>query len=290
MLKTKISNYLSLVTFSHTIFAMPFAIIGYFLASSQTGQKFSWYLLLLVVLCMIFARNSAMAFNRFADRHFDSLNPRTALREIPLGIIKPGSAMIFTMINSTLFIATTWFINTITFRLSPVALLIILGYSFTKRFTVFCHFVLGLGLSLAPIGAYLAVTGKFNWLPLMFSGIVLFWVSGFDIVYALQDDDFDKSYSLKSLPALLGRKRAILLSTLLHTFSAILVIFAGIAIKSGVYYWIGAIIFILLLIYQHLLIKPDKLNRINLAFATLNGIASVIFATFVVIDLIVIYP
>ena len=266
---------------------MPFAIIGYFLASSQTGQKFSWYLLLLVVLCMVFARNSAMAFNRFADRHFDSLNPRTALREIPLGIIKPGSAMIFTMINSTLFIATTGFINTITFRLSPVALIIILGYSFTKRFTVFCHFVLGLGLSLAPIGAYLAVTGKFNWLPLMFSGIVLFWVTGFDIVYALQDDDFDKSYSLKSLPALLGRKRAILLSTLLHTFSAILVIFAGIAIKSGEYYWIGAIIFILLLIYQHLLIKPDKLNRINLAFATLNGIASVIFATFVLIDLIV---
>jgi 4-hydroxybenzoate polyprenyltransferase len=288
MIKTKISNYLSLVTFSHTIFAMPFAIIGYFLAVSQMKQSISWYLLLMVVLCMIFARNAAMAFNRFADRHFDSLNPRTALREIPLGIIKPGSAMIFTMINSALFIATTWFINTITFRLSPVALLIILGYSLTKRFTVFCHFVLGLGLSLAPIGAYLAVTGSFNWLPLIFSGIVLFWVSGFDIVYALQDDDFDKNYSLKSLPALLGRKRAILLSSVLHVFSALLVVLAGITSKSGTYYWVGSTIFISLLIYQHLLIRPDKLNRINLAFATLNGIASVIFATFVVIDLMVI--
>lgn len=287
MFRTKISTYLSLVTFSHTIFAMPFAIIGYFLAVNQTGYKFSWQLLFLVILCMVFARNAAMAFNRFADRHFDSLNPRTALREIPAGIIKPGSAMIFTMINSVLFIATTWFINTITFRLSPLALLIILGYSFTKRFTVFCHFVLGLGLSLAPIGAYLAVTGSFHWIPLLFSGIVLFWVSGFDIIYALQDDDFDKNYSLKSLPAVLGRKHAILLSSILHTISASIVLVAGYTEKAGVFYWIGTSIFIALLIYQHLLIKPDKLNRINLAFATLNGIASIIFATFVVVDLMV---
>ncbi len=287
MFRTKISTYLSLVTFSHTIFAMPFAIIGYFLAVNQTGYKFSWQLLFLVILCMVFARNAAMAFNRFADRHFDSLNPRTALREIPAGIIKPGSAMIFTMINSVLFIATTWFINTITFRLSPLALLIILGYSFTKRFTVFCHFVLGLGLSLAPIGAYLAVTGSFHWIPLLFSGIVLFWVSGFDIIYALQDDDFDKNYSLKSLPAVLGRKHAILLSSILHTISASIVLVAGYTEKAGLFYWIGTSIFIALLIYQHLLIKPDKLNRINLAFATLNGIASIIFATFVVVDLMV---
>lgn len=287
MFRTKISNYLSLVTFSHTIFAMPFAIIGYFLAVNKTGHKFSWHLLLLVLLCMVFARNAAMAFNRFADRHFDSLNPRTAFREIPAGIIKPGSAMIFTMINSILFITTTWFINTITFRLSPVALLIILGYSLTKRFTIFCHFVLGLGLSLAPIGAYLAVTGYFHWLPLLFSCTVLFWVSGFDIIYALQDDDFDKNYSLKSLPALLGRKQAILLSSLLHTISALIVLVAGYVAKTGFYYWIGTSIFIILLIYQHLLIRPDKLNRINLAFATLNGIASVIFATFVVIDLMI---
>jgi 4-hydroxybenzoate polyprenyltransferase len=287
MLKTKISNYLSLVTFSHTIFAMPFAIIGYFLAVDHTGQKFSWHLLLLVVLCMVFARNAAMAFNRFADRHLDSLNPRTALREIPLGIIKPGSAMIFTMTNSVLFILTTWFINTITFRLSPLALLIILGYSLTKRFTVFCHFVLGLGLSLAPIGAYLAVTGRFNWLPLLFSCIVLFWVSGFDIIYALQDDVFDKNHSLKSLPALLGRKHAIILSSVLHTFAALIVVSSGFLTKAGIYYWIGSFTFIGLLIYQHFLIKPDKLNRINLAFATLNGVASIIFATFVVIDLFV---
>jgi 4-hydroxybenzoate polyprenyltransferase len=287
MLRAKISNYFSLVTFSHTIFAMPFAIIGYFLAIDQVDGKIPWRLLVLVILCMVFARNAAMAFNRFADRHIDSLNPRTAFREIPLGIIKPGSAMIFTMINSLLFIITTWFINTITFRLSPVALFIILGYSLTKRFTVLCHFVLGLGLSLAPIGAFLSVTGYFHWLPLLYSAIVLFWVSGFDIVYALQDDDFDKNHSLKSLPALLGRKKAIILSVLLHTCSAILVVYAGILKKYGEFYWIGSCIFIGLLVYQHLLIKPDKINRINLAFATLNGIASVIFAAFFIIDLLV---
>jgi 4-hydroxybenzoate polyprenyltransferase len=285
MLKTKISNYLSLVTFSHTIFAMPFAIIGYFLAYNEQ-LNFSWKILFLVILCMVFARNAAMAFNRFADRHFDKLNPRTALREIPAGIIKPGSAMIFTLVNSALFVITTWFINKLTFFLSPIALFVILGYSFTKRYTALCHFILGLGLSLAPIGAFLAMTGRFEWLPLLFSGVVLFWVSGFDIIYALQDDAFDKGNSLKSVPALLGRKNAILLSSFLHTLSAALVITAGYFGGFGLFFWIGTALFIGLLIYQHLLVHPDNLKNINLAFATMNGIASVIFAFFVVLDIL----
>jgi 4-hydroxybenzoate polyprenyltransferase len=281
-----ISKYLSLVKFSHTLFAMPFAFIGYFLAVKYGGGEFSWRLLGLVILCMVFARNTAMAFNRYADRHIDSMNPRTALREIPAGIIRAESAMIFTLINAFLFIATTWFINPLTFYLSPVALFVITGYSMTKRFTALCHFILGLGLSLAPIGAYLAVTGKFDWLPLIFSFIVLFWVSGFDIIYALQDDKFDISQSLKSIPAMIGRKNAIIVSILLHTLVTFLVILAGILASVGIFYIIGAAIFITLLFYQHLIVKPTDISRVNLAFATTNGIASVTFAIFVVLDIL----
>lgn len=287
MIQNKISNYFSLVTFSHTLFAMPFAIIGFFLAVHFSDSQFSWRLLILIILCMVFARNAAMAFNRITDRNFDSLNPRTSSREIPAGIIKPGSAIIFTLVNSALFIITTLFINWITFFLSPLALVIILGYSLMKRYTFLCHFVLGLGLSLAPIGAYLAVTGLFNWLPLLYSVVVLLWVSGFDIIYALQDDDFDKIHSLKSIPVAFGRKHAIIISSALHALCAILVILSGFFMNAGIFYWIGSIIFISLLVYQHLIIRPNDLSRVNLAFATLNGVASLIFASFVITDLFI---
>jgi 4-hydroxybenzoate polyprenyltransferase len=285
MLRIKLSDYFSLVTFSHTVFAMPFAFIGYFLAVHYAHVEFSWHLLIMVILCMVFARNAAMAFNRFADRDVDTINPRTANREIPVGTISPYAALLFTILNSLLFIITTWFINKLTFFLSPVALVIILGYSLTKRFTVLCHFVLGLGLSLAPIGAYLAMTGKFSWIPIIFSFILLLWVSGFDIIYALQDDEFDKKNSLKSLPAYLGRTKALRFSSLLHILCAILVIASVFLLHVGVFYCTGVLFFIGLLFYQHLLVKPNDLSRINFAFATLNGIASIIFAIFVIIDL-----
>lgn len=283
----KINHYLSLVKFSHTLFAMPFAIIGYFMAVKAGYSGISLKLLVLVVLCMVFARNAAMAFNRYADRHLDKLNPRTALREIPAGIIKAESAFIFTIINSILFIATTWFINQLTFFLAPVALMVILGYSLSKRFTILCHFILGVGLSLAPIGAYLAVSGKFDLLPLLLSFVVLLWVSGFDIIYALQDENFDKETSLHSIPAYLGKKKALLLSSVLHFFAAFLVVIIGYMGAFNYYYWIGAVIFILLLIYQHSIVKPNDISRVNLAFGTTNGVASVIFATFAVISIIV---
>ena len=282
----KILNYLSLVKFSHTLFAMPFAFIGYFLAVHAGLGNFSWKLLGLVVLCMVFARNAAMAFNRYADRHIDLLNPRTALREIPAGIIRAESALIFTIVNCLLFWITTWFINKLTFYLAPIALLVILNYSLMKRFTALCHFVLGVGLSLAPIGAYLAVTGKFNMLPLLFSFIVFLWVSGFDIIYALQDDEFDKSQQLKSIPALMGRNNALILSTILHIICAVLVIFSGYLAGLGLFYWIGSTIFISLLLYQHLIVKPNDLSRVTLAFGTTNGVASVFFSVFVVIELL----
>ncbi len=284
--RKKIKHYLSLVKFSHTIFAMPFALIGYFLALQQTDSEFEWKLFLFVILCMIFARNAAMAFNRFIDREIDIKNPRTAIREIPAGIIKAKSALLFVIINSILFIATTYFINQLTFRLSPIALLIILGYSITKKFTALCHLILGLGLSLAPIGAYLAVTGEFSLLPVLYSLVVLFWVSGFDIIYALQDLDFDKEEELKSLPVFFGKRGALLASTLLHILTATITFYAGYLGQFGILYWIGSSIFIGLLFYQHTLVKPNDLSKVNLAFFTTNGIASVIFAIFTITELI----
>jgi 4-hydroxybenzoate polyprenyltransferase len=281
------SNYLSLIKFSHTIFALPFAIIGYFLAITSTNATFDIRVFALVILCMIFARSAAMAFNRFIDRKIDEQNARTAVREIPAGIVKPSTALLFVIINCALFVITAFFINRLCFYLSPVALAVVLGYSLTKRFTALCHLILGVGLSLAPIGAYLAVTGEFAWLPLFFSFAVLFWVSGFDIIYALQDEEFDRSKNLRSMPVFLGKKGALTLSVFLHLMSALFVIYAGVYASFNFWYWIGVCFFSGLLIYQHTLVKPHDLSKVNLAFFTTNGIASVVFAVFVLLDLYV---
>jgi 4-hydroxybenzoate polyprenyltransferase len=280
----KIKQYLELIKFSHTIFALPFAVIGFLLAVKQ-AHTFSAGVFLCMVLCMVFARSAAMAFNRFIDRKFDALNPRTKNREIPAGVISSAAALTFTIISAIAFVTTTWFINPICFYLSPVALLVVLGYSYTKRFTALCHIVLGIGLSLAPIGAYLAVTGKFNLLPLLFSFTVLTWVSGFDIIYALPDAEFDKTQKLHSIPAQLGLKGALKLSEVLHFITMTLLIAAGLFGHFGILYWIGTGVFVFLLVYQHRLVKPDDLSKVNLAFGTTNGIASLVFACFTVSDM-----
>ena len=278
-------NYLSLIKFSHTIFALPFALIGYFLAIEFSTNSFDPILLGKVVLCMIFARSAAMAFNRYIDRDIDKLNERTAsVREIPSGKIKPKSALIFTISSALLFIATTYFINAICFYLSPVAIAVILGYSLTKRFTALCHLVLGVGLSLAPIGAYLAVTGTFAWLPLYISFAVLFWVAGFDMIYSLQDEEFDKKMSLHSIPAKIGKKATLGLSIVFHLITAVYLILATLKAEANGYFWIGTILFLFLLIYQHFLVKPNDLSKVNLAFFTTNGIASLIFSIFVILS------
>ncbi|HQH18111.1 MAG TPA: UbiA-like polyprenyltransferase [Bacteroidales bacterium] len=282
-----ILTYFSLVKFAHTVFALPFALLGFFLGVSDSGEQIKIKLFILVLLCMVFARNAAMGFNRYIDRKYDQENNRTAKREIPAGIIKPFSAFVFIVINILGFIGTTYFINTICFFLSPIALLVILGYSYTKRFTFLCHFILGLGLSLAPIGAYLAVTGYFALYPVLFSLVVLFWVSGFDIFYALQDTSFDKSKNLHSVPVKMGIINALILSAILHLISSFLIIYIGIILNFGILYWIGAIVFIILLIYEHLIVKPSDLSRVNQAFATLNGFASIIFCVFVIAELFV---
>jgi 4-hydroxybenzoate polyprenyltransferase len=282
---SSVKNYVSLVKFSHTVFAMPFALTGYALAVSEPENNFSLKLLFLVILCMIFARNAAMGFNRLADKKYDALNPRTRNREIPAGIISVKAAAVFVAINALLFITTTSFINRLTLFLSPVALLIILGYSLTKRITFLCHFILGLGLSLAPAGAYISITGKFSLLPLVYSFIVLTWVSGFDIIYALQDDEFDKSNRLHSVPSAAGLGNAIAISILVHIITFILVILAGLIGKGGCLYWAGASLFSAFLLYQHLIIKPTDISRVTLAFGTTNGLASILFAVFVMLDL-----
>jgi 4-hydroxybenzoate polyprenyltransferase len=234
---------------------------------------------------MVFARSAAMAFNRYLDRQFDAKNPRTAIREIPAGIISANSALWFTILMSALFMTAAWFINPLCFFLSPVALSVILGYSYTKRFTPLCHLVLGLGLSLAPIGAYLAVTGNFAVLPVLFSCTVLFWVSGFDIIYALQDEEFDRENGLHSIPVLLGKPKALRVSELLHVLAAVFVVIAGILAGSGWWYWAGAVVFLAMLVYQHSIVSATDLSRVNIAFMTANGVASVVFAAFVIFDL-----
>jgi 4-hydroxybenzoate polyprenyltransferase len=281
-------KYFSLVTFSHTIFAMPFAFIGFFLAVTTTNHPFEWLKLVFMVLCMVFARNSAMAFNRYLDRDIDAKNPRTKVRDIPAGRLTANAALTFTLINCVLFVATTWFINSLCFYLAPVALLVVLGYSATKRFTALCHMVLGLGLSLAPIGAYLVVTGAFAMLPIFFSLSVLCWVSGFDIIYALQDEDFDRAENLHSIPAWLGKVNALRLSTFLHVLSAIFIALPVFYTNVvGWPYYIGIVFFCCMLTYQHLLVKPNDLSRVNFAFMTTNGIASVVFAVLFLIDRLV---
>ncbi len=284
-----IKNYFSLVKFSHTIFAMPFALIGFFIAvpmeqnaMRSLGEVTILWKLVLVIICMITARSAAMAFNRYLDRHFDKQNPRTAIREIPAGILSAESALRFVVINCMVFVLATYFINPICFYLSPVALFVILFYSYTKRFTPLCHLVLGLGLSLAPIGAYLAVTGSFALLPILFSLTVIFWVSGFDIIYALQDVDFDRSQELYSIPTVLGRAKGLRISELLHLLSAICIITAGYMGAFHWIYWVGVLIFSGMLVFQHRLVKPDDLSRVNLAFMTANGIASVVFGIIVI--------
>jgi 4-hydroxybenzoate polyprenyltransferase len=278
-------EYLSLIKFSHTVFAMPFALIGFFLAAKS--YEFEWITLFYVVFCMVFARSAAMAFNRYIDRDIDTANKRTAeIREIPKGVITAQNALIFVIINSLLFIATTYLINMLCFALSPIALIIILGYSYTKRFTALCHLILGLGLALAPIGAYLAVSSKFDVIPILFSVAVLFWVSGFDVIYSLQDEQFDKSQKLHSIPVLMGTKNALQLSNFLHLMSVIVLTIAGNLGQFGKWYWIGFVIFSALLIYQHTLVKNNDLSKVDLAFFTTNGIASVIFGAFVIFELL----
>ena len=278
-------KYLSLVLFAHSVFALPFAFIGFFLALHTTEYAFSWKLLVLMLVCMVTARNAAMAFNRYLDRDIDAINPRTAMRDIPAGKISASNALVFTIVNSLIFIGATYFINSLCFMLSPVALFVVLFYSYTKRITPLCHLVLGAGLGLAPIGAYMVITGQFATVPVLYGFAVLTWVSGFDIIYALQDEAFDRENQLNSIPVWLGTKGAMRVSECLHVLSFIFILIPAFLMPVGWIYYLGVVFYAALLIYQHTLFSSTDLSRVNRDFMTTNGYASVLFALFYLLDI-----
>ena len=282
-----ISKYLRLVKFSHTIFAMPFALMSFTYALWSTEAEFSWWLLVQVVLCMVFARNVAMGFNRWADRDIDAENPRTADREIPSGAISPRKALAFVIINALLFIVTASTINLLTAILSPVALAVVMFYSYCKRFTSLAHLVLGLSLGIAPAGAYIAVTGTLTFAPCLLSLLVLTWCGGFDIIYALQDAEFDRARGLHSIPSRFSTATSLYISIALHCVSvAALIAFAMYLPQSWVL-WCGVALFSAILVAEHIVVTPKKQRSIGIAFGTLNGLASLTLAVFAIADILI---
>ncbi len=285
-----IQKYARLVKFSHTIFAMPFAMLAftYALWSAPTASERGWWIRLLVqvVLCMVFARNVAMGFNRWADRDIDARNPRTADREIPAGVVKPRAAMTFVVINALLFIVVAATINPLTAWLSPVALAVVMAYSLCKRFTSLAHLVLGLALGIAPVGAYIAVRGAFSLEACILSMVVLTWTGGFDIIYALQDADFDRQEGLHSIPARFSVRTSLGISIALHTVSVAALVWFATFLPSSVWTWAGVSIFAAILTLEHLLVTPTRTRHIGIAFGTLNGLASLTLAVLLIIGLL----
>lgn len=282
-------KYFSLVLFAHTIFAMPFALMAFVFAYKSGYYDASlnvWLLLLQVVACMVFARNVAMGFNRWADWKIDAENPRTAGRDIPAGRITPREALRFVMINALCFVAVACTINSLTAWLSPVALGVVIFYSYCKRFTSLAHLVLGLSLGIAPAGAYIAVTGRLDLPACILSLLVMTWCGGFDIIYALQDAAFDRERGLHSIPARFSARTALAISSALHlvSFGALCWFASYCPLRWPL--WIGCALFSLLLLLQHLLVTPTRQKSIGIAFGTLNGLASLTLATFVILDLL----
>ena len=283
---SQVKTYASMVKFSHTIFALPFALTAYVYALTSTNTPFNLLLLFKILVCMVTARNTAMGFNRWADRDIDALNPRTASREIPAGKISPRAALIFVIINALIFALCALWINPLCGALSPVALLVVMGYSRTKRFTSLAHVVLGLSLGIAPVGAFLAVTGYFAFAPMILSAAVITWTAGFDILYALQDRDFDRAHGLHSIPSRFSPIASAIISIALHCVTLYALVAFGMAIEATMFYWIGYGIFTLWIIAQHVLYTPKKIDRIGKSFGLMNGAASISFAVCCIVDLL----
>lgn len=264
--------YLEMIKFEHSIFALPFAMIGMMWGS--VGGWPGWNKFALIIGAMVTCRSAAMAFNRIADRRIDADNPRTAMRALPAGLLSLRQANLFFYGSILLFFLCAYGLNMLAFALSPVALIVTLGYSLTKRFTPLCHFVLGLSLGIAPAAAYIGASGRLDAviLPLVFA--VMFWTAGFDIIYALQDEEFDRERKLRSIPETLGRKRALAVSRAAHVIAVLLLATAVLMAGRGPLAWVGAVFAASLLAYEQSLVKPDDLSRVNLAFFTLNGFVS----------------
>ena len=285
---SKIGDYLSLVKFSHTIFAMPFALLSFTYAwMTAEHDSVLWVVLLQVVACMVFARNVAMGFNRWADRKIDAENPRTANREIPAGVISSRGAVVFIIVNALLFVATTLTINPLCAWLSPVALFVVMFYSYCKRFTAMAHMVLGLSLGIAPVGAYMAVTGTTVAECWLLAVVVMTWCAGFDIIYALQDAEFDRKRGLHSIPSHFSARTSLVISALLHVVSiAVLVLFAMSQPQSWLLY-LGCALFATILGMEHYLVTPTKQRNIGIAFGTFNAMASMTLAVCLIANLLI---
>lgn len=265
-------KYLSLVTFAHTVFALPFALLSAVLAAQGLPALPT---LLWILVAMVGARSAAMAFNRIADRTLDAENPRTRSRDIPAGRVSLVEASMFCALSAGVFVFAAWRLNPLCLALSPVALVVVLGYSYTKRVTALSHVVLGLGLAIAPVGAWIAVTGAFALLPVVLGLSVLFWVAGFDVIYSLQDEEFDRAHGLFSLPARLGARRALAISTAFHAVSLTLLFLAFVLADGGLPFGLGVVLAGVFLVRQHVLVKPGDLSRVDGAFFTANGWLSV---------------
>jgi 4-hydroxybenzoate polyprenyltransferase len=287
---TRVQHYLDLVRFSHTLFALPFALMGAALASHTkegwTGRPQDW---LGIVLCMITARTAAMAFNRLVDRNYDAQNPRTATRHIPAGVLSALSVAIFTAVSAFGFIASTLLFlpNPWPVALSTPVLMWLLAYSLTKRFTSLAHFWLGISLSLAPIAAWIAIRGNIAAPPILLAFAVALWVAGFDIIYACQDVDFDRAANLRSVPARLGIPAALRLAAACHAMMIFPLIALGVVYPLGPIYYTGVAAVALLLIYEHALVRPDDLSRVNVAFFNVNVVISVGLLAVTLLDLVI---
>lgn len=277
----KLLVFFEAIRISHTIFAMPFAIAAAFLAADGLP---AWPTLGKVILAVFLARTAAMAFNRWADASIDATNPRTAGRAVPAGRLSRSFMLAASAVSSLGFVAVAAWINSLALWLSPVALFVLLGYSYTKRFTAFSHLFLGLALGLSPLGAWIAVRGAFAPGPILLGLAVVFWTAGFDIIYACQDREFDAASGLHSIPRRLGVAGALLVTRLLHLVAVILLVAVGLEAGMGWIYAVGVGCVILLLVYENSLVRADDFSRVNVAFFTMNGLVSLVFMSSVVLQ------
>ena len=279
-----IYKYGKLIKFSHSIFALPFALSSVVLCYSYYPEQFTWFKLFWIVVAMITARSAAMGFNRYVDRELDARNPRTMNREIPKGVISPLQTLAFIIISIIIFIISAAQLNDLALLLSPVALIVILGYSLTKRFTHFSHIFLGLGLGIAPLGAWIAITGQFDIIPAVLALGVTFWVAGFDVIYSCQDYEFDVNNGMHSIPVWSGIRGALIMSKLFHFLAAVAFLFLGYYAQLHWIYFIGISAIVLLMIYENRLINENDFTKIDMAFFNLNGLISVSFFIIIAIS------
>lgn len=277
-------QYGRMIKFSHSIFALPFALSGAALAAANHGIR--PFQLLWIIVAMVAARSAAMGFNRLVDRRIDAANPRTAGRELPAGVMSVSAVTLFVVLSSGLLVVAAWQINRLCLLLSPVALAIVFLYSYTKRFTWASHLVLGLALALAPLGAWIAVTGRFDVPPVLLGLAVMTWTAGFDILYSCQDHDYDHGAGLHSIPVRFGLKGALRLARGLHLVAVALMVGLGFSAGLQAVYFVGVIAIAALLAYEHYLVSPEDLTQVNTAFMTMNGLVSVAFLVFTLADLL----